>query len=187
MRKSILVFAAAMFTLIGTTQAQQKLGHLNSVEVLSSMPEFKQMQADLQKQKDSYQKVLEGMYQDYDKKQKDLQDKSQDKSTPDAIIETLVQELQQLQQRITDFQDKVNTDLQKMQTDKMKPINDKYLKAVKEVAEAAGYSYVIDVASGAVAYFPDKTNDVTDLVMKKMGITAAPSNNTPTPAPKTAN
>lgn len=171
MKKSFLA-AAALFILSGTLSAQQKIGHLNSVDVLTVMPEFKQMQDDLQKQKDAYTKVLEGMYQDYDKKQKDLQAKSQDKSTPDVILETMIQELQQLQQRISDFEDKVNNDLQKSQQEKMKPINDKYLKAVKEVAEANGYAYIIDVASGAVAYFPDKTNDITELVTKKLGVSA---------------
>ncbi|MCW5908040.1 MAG: OmpH family outer membrane protein [Chitinophagales bacterium] len=181
MRKSVLIVAATLFMLSGTVNAQQKIGHLNSMDVLTVMPEFKQMQDDIQKQKDAYTKVLEGMYQDYDKKQKDLQAKSQDKSTPDVILETMIQELQQLQQRISDFEDKVNGDLQKSQQDKMKPINDKYLKAVKEVAEANGYAYIIDVASGAVAYFPDKTNDVTELVTKKLGVTAG------TTAPKTGN
>lgn len=171
MKKTILGIIMAAFAFMGTVSAQQKVGHLNSVDIISVMPDFKQMQDDIQKQKDAYTKVLEGMYQDYDKKQKELQAKSQDKSTPDVILETMIQELQQLQQRITDFEEKVNSDLQKAQQDKMKPINDKYLKAVKEVAEGSGYSYIIDVASGAVAYFPDKTNDVTDLVLKKMGIT----------------
>jgi outer membrane protein len=181
MKKPLLAVVTTLFMLSGTLSAQQKIGHLNSVDVLTVMPEFKQMQDEIQKQKDAYTKVLEGMYQDYDKKQKDLQAKSQDKSTPDVILETMIQELQQLQQRISDFEDKVNSDLQKSQQEKMKPINDKYLKAVKEVAEANGYTYIIDVASGAVAYFPDKTNDITELVTKKLGV------NTSTTPSKTGN
>ena len=68
----------------------------------------------------------------------------------------------------------MNDDLQKMQQEKLKPINDKYLKAVKEVATANGYTYILDIVSGAVAYYPEGQNDVTDLVMKKLGITSAP-------------
>ena len=179
MNKSILAVVVALF-IMGTAQAQQKIGHLNSVDIVSVMPEFKLMQDEIQKQKDSYTKVLEGMYQEYEKKQTELQGLSQG-GTPDAILETKIQELQQLQQRIGAFEEKVNGDLQKAQQDKMKPINDKYLKAVKEVAEANGYSYIIDVASGAVAYFPDKTNDVTDLILKKLGITAPAAGTTTAP------
>ena len=174
MKKTVLAIVAAVFAFIGTTSAQQKVGHINSVTVLQAMPEFKTMQTDLEKQKGTYTKALEGMYSDYEKKQKDLQAKSQDKTTPDAIVETLVQELQQTQQRIQDFQGKADEDLQKSQQDKLKPINDKYMKAVKEVAVANGYSYVLDIVSGALAYFPEGANDITDLVMKKLGITAAP-------------
>lgn len=181
------LLAVILFT-ASALNAQQKIGHINSLDILQAMPEFKTMQTDLEKQREAYTKVLEGMYQDYDKKQKELQVISQDKNTPDVIIETKIQELQQLQQRIGDFEEKVNGDLQKMQQDKLKPINDKYLKAVKEVAQANGYSYVLDIVSGAMAYYPEGKDDITDLVMKKLGVTKeaapAPKTGTGTTAPK---
>ncbi len=174
MKKTVLAIIVAVFAFAGTVNAQQKLGHINSIEVLQAMPEFKQMSADIQKQKDSYTKMLEGMYGDYERKQKELQAMSQDKGTPDPILESKIQELQDLQKRIQDFESKVNEDLQKLQQDKLKPINDKYLKAVKDVAVVNGYSYILDIVQGGVAYFTEGQNDVTDLVMKKLGITAAP-------------
>jgi outer membrane protein len=173
MKKTIVIALAALFATF-SANAQQKIGHINSVEIMQSMTEFKNLQSDMDKQKASYQKALEGMYADYDKKQKDLQALSNDKTTPDAILESRIQELQDLQKRIQDFESKANDDIQKTQQEKLKPINDKYLKAVKEVAQAQGYSYIIDVVSGAVAYFPEGTDDVTDAVLKKLGVTAAP-------------
>ena len=174
MKKTIVIALTALFATYSAFAQTQKIGHINSVEIMQSMTEFKNLQADMDKQKASYQKALEGMYADYDKKQKDLQALSNDKTTPDAILESRIQELQDLQKRIQDFESKANDDIQKTQQEKLKPINDKYLKAVKEVAQAAGYSYVIDVVSGAVAYFPEGTDDVTDAVLKKLGVTAAP-------------
>lgn len=184
MKKTVLGIIAALFLMIGTASAQQKLGHINSIEVLQAMPEFKTMQADIQKQKDSYTKVLESMYGDYEKQQKELQALSQTQGTPDAILESKIQALQDLQKRIQDFETKVNDDLQKMQQDKLKPINDKYLKAVKDVAVAGGYAYILDIVQGGVAYFPEGQNDVTDLVMKKLGITAGAAPSTPGTTPK---
>ena len=186
MKKTIAITLVAAFAFFGSVNAQQKIGHINSLEILQAMPEFKQMNSDVEKQKASYQKALESMYGDYEKKQKEVQGLSQDKSTPDAILENKIQELQDLQKRIQDFEGKVNDELQKLQQEKLKPINDKYLKAVKEVATASGYSYVLDVVSGAVAYFPEGSDDVTPLVMKKLGITAAPAPaTTGTTQPKT--
>lgn len=182
MKKTVVGILVAVFALVGTAGAQQKIGHINSIEVLQAMPEFKTMSNDLQKQKDSYTKALENMYGDYERKQKELQDLSQaGKGTPDAILESKIQELQDLQKRITDFEAKVNDDLQKSQQEKLKPINDKYLKAVKDVATANGYAYILDIVQGSVAYYPEDQNNVTDLVMKKLGITAAPAS-TPAPA-----
>jgi outer membrane protein len=181
MKKTVLAIIAAVFAFVGTTTAQQKLGHINSLDVLQAMPEFKQMSTDLQKEKDSYSKALESMYGDYEKQQKELQDLSRPElKTPDAILESKIQALQDLQKRIQEFEQNVNEKLQKSQQDKLKPINDKYLKAVKEVAQGNGYTYIIDIVQGSVAYYPEGQNDVTDLVMKKLGITAAPA-----PAPKT--
>lgn len=179
MKKVILATLIAVFGFFGTADAQQKIGHLNSADILQAMPEFKQMQTDLEKLKEQLTKVLQTMYEDYDKKQKEFQ--GLDKSTPDAIMEMKLKELQDLQQRIQDYSDKINQQLQDKQQELLKPINDKYLKAVKEVATANGYSYIIDIVSGAVAYYPEGTNDVTNLVMKQMGITPAPANK-PAPA-----
>src|SRR5580700_1949964 len=103
--KKTIVIALTAFTAFFTAHAQQqKIGHINSVEIMQLMPEFKQLQADIDKQKASYQKALEGMYADYDKKQKDLQALSNDKTTPDAILESRIQELQDLQKRIQHFE-----------------------------------------------------------------------------------
>src|ERR1700744_3019610 len=153
MKKTIAIIITAVFAFFGTASAQQKIGHINSLDILQAMPEFKQMNSDIDKQKQSYQKALEGMYGDYEKKQKDLQALSNDKSTPDPIIESKIQELQDLQKRIQDFESKANDDLQKLQQDKLKPINDKYLKTVKDVAVDNGYTYVFDVVSGGVSYY----------------------------------
>ncbi|MBL0308854.1 MAG: OmpH family outer membrane protein [Bacteroidetes bacterium] len=179
MKKSLLAVLTILVAFCGSVNAQQKIGHLNSLNILQAMPEFKQMTGDIDKQKQAYTKALESMYGDYEKKQKDLQALSNDKATPDPIIESKIQELQDLQKRIQDFEEKVNGDLQKMQQEKLKPINEKYIKAVKEIAQANSYAYILDVVSGSIPYFTEGQNDVTDLVMKKLGITAAP----PTPAP----
>ncbi|HWB61990.1 MAG TPA: OmpH family outer membrane protein [Chitinophagales bacterium] len=183
MKRTLAIVFTALTAFFGTANAQQKIGHINSLDVLQAMPEFKQMSADIDKQKESYQKALENMYADYQKKQTELQDLTKDNKAPDAIVESKIQELQDLQKRIQDFESKANDDIQKMQQDKLKPIQDKYTKAVKEVAQANGYAYVLDVNSGAVAYFPENTDDLTDLVMKKLGVTPAPAG-TGSTAPK---
>jgi len=52
----------------------------------------------------------------------------------------------------------------------LKPLNDKYLKVVQAVAKENGYTFIFDLATGVVAYYPENSGDVTELVKKKMGI-----------------
>ena len=88
----------------------------------------------------------------------------------EAVREERLKEIEGLKQRITAFQNSADDDIQKLQSKLMKPLNDKYLKIVKAVASENGYTYVFDLASGAVVYHPESKGDVTELVKKKMGI-----------------
>jgi len=119
MKKTVLVIIAAMFAFIGTTSAQQKIGHINSLDVLQAMPEFKQMTTDIEKQKQSYSKALEGMYGDYDKKQKDLKELSDKKDTPDPILESKIQEIERDIEEIKEIE---------IKSSKKANIKQKYLK-----------------------------------------------------------
>jgi outer membrane protein len=179
MKKILSLFAAALLAF--SASAQQKIGHLNSESVLQQMPEYKQMSDAVDKKKGEYSKTLEKMYQEYEMKQKELQDKG--KEMMEAVLETKIQEIQDLQKRIGDFEQKAQTDLQKFAADLMKPLNDKYIKAVSKVAKEQGYSYIIDLASGAVAYYQEGTNDVTSSVLKELGVTGAPAAGGTSPAP----
>lgn len=173
--KKLLVIVFSAFSIASTSAQTQKIGHLNSAEILQSMPEFKQMQEALEKKKSEYTKVLETMYKEYETKSKDVQDNG--KNMMEAILEAKIQELQDLQRRIQAFEDKVQGDLEKYQLELMKPINDKYMKLLDEVAKEGGYTYILDVAAGSVPYFPKGEFDVTETVKKKV---AASSPATPT-------
>ena len=51
MKKTVVGIIAVMLVFVGTTSAQQKLGHINSIQILQAMPEFKQMSDEIEKQK----------------------------------------------------------------------------------------------------------------------------------------
>ncbi|MBL7799941.1 MAG: OmpH family outer membrane protein [Chitinophagales bacterium] len=174
--------ALGILLLAGTsTFAQQKIGHLNSSEILQALPEYKQMSDAVEKKKGEYAKVMETMYSEYEKKAKDIQDNG-DKMTQ-LILDSKVQEVKDLEKRIGDFEQKAQSDLQSYAQELMKPLNDKYLKGVKEVAKENGYAYILDIAAGGVVYFPETGSDVTPLVKAKIGATLpVPSANTPKPA-----
>jgi Skp family chaperone for outer membrane proteins len=53
----------------------------------------------------------------------------------------------------------------------MKPLQEKYMKGVKEVAKEQGYSYILDLAAGGVVYSPETGYDITQAVKTKIGAT----------------
>ena len=66
--------------------------------------------------------------------------------------------------------ERANESLERLQAKLVKPLNDKYLKIVNEVAKQYGYTYIFDLSTGAVVYYPDENGNITELVKKKMGI-----------------
>ena len=171
MRK-LIVAVVAIFT-FSSLSAQQKIGHLNSSEILQAMPEYKTMSDAVDKKKQEYAKVMESMYAEYEKKSKEVQEGG-DKMTQ-AVLDMKVQEIKDLEKRISDFEQKAQADLAKYAEELMKPLQDKYLKGVKEVAKEQGYSYVLDLASGGVVYYPETGYDLTSAVKTKIGATLTPS------------
>ena len=167
MRK-LIVAMVAIFT-FGNLAAQQKIGHLNSAEILQAMPEYKTMSDAVDKKKQEYAKIMESMYAEYEKKSKEVQEGG-DKMTQ-AVLDLKVQEIKDLEKRISDFEQKAQQDLQKYAEELMKPLQDKYLKGVKEIAKEQGYSYIFDLAAGGVVYSPETGYDITQAVKTKIGAT----------------
>lgn len=167
MRK-LIVAVVALFAFTSAI-AQQKIGHLNSSEILQAMPEYRQMSEAVEKKKQEYAKIMENMYAEYDKKSKEVQEGG-DKMTQ-AVLDLKVQEIKDLEKRIQEFEQKAQQDLQKYAEDLMKPLQDKYVKGVKEIAKEQGYSYILDLAAGGVVYSPETGSDITQAVKTKIGAT----------------
>jgi outer membrane protein len=75
------------------------------------------------------------------------------------------------------------TSMQKKQSDLVNPIFIKVGKAIEEVALENGYSYIINpqmIGGGDVLLFTDERYNVSNLVLKKLGIDLSKGPTTPT-------
>ena len=174
MRKLIYVLFACTFLMAGTTietKAQQKIGHINSQELLMAMPE-----------RDSALKVLEDQRQEILKQSEELRVEynvklesyiQQRDSLSPLIVKTKEDELNDFQARINNFEAAAEQELAAKQQELFQPMIDKAQNAIKSVAEENGYTYILDIAaqSGAVLYFPEgETYNILPLVKAKLGI-----------------
>ena len=81
-----------------------------------------------------------------------------------------MQELQENQQKIQNFQQMASQDLQKQQETLLAPISDKLQKAIQAVGAEGSFTYIYDLAIPVVVYHGTGSQDITPLVKAKLGI-----------------
>jgi outer membrane protein len=171
--RRFIVIAALMIViaLVGQSAMAQnfKFGHINSDELIQSMPEYDSATVKLEKFRKELVNALELMQVEWNNKSDSYQKES--KNLSDIVKQTKEQELMDIQKRIQDFQANAQTQLQNKQTEVFQPIYTKVDKAIKDVGKENGYLYVFDVAKGALLYFDEtKSTNVMPLVKTKLGL-----------------
>jgi len=166
--KSILksFIVACLLTASVASQAQ-KTAFISLDSLLSVMPEMvtaKQTSADYYKQLES---TLTAMQKELNDKLNEYQ--TNEKNYTELIKNTKQKELQDLNQRIQDFQVQAQTDFQKKNDELTKPINEKAKKAIEKVAKAKGYKLVIDSSVGVLLY-TEPADDIFNAVKAELGI-----------------
>ena len=186
MNKIRLALAAALLTFITATsalaQAPLKIGFTSVEYVLSQMPESKQIESNLTTYSSQLQAQMKTKYEEYQTKGEAYQKSAA--TMTDVIRADKEKELQNLQQSIQEFQRNADQSLQQRQQTLLKPALDKLQKAIDDVATENGYTYVLnsDGASPTLLHGP-KEGDISDLVLKKMGITATAAAPKPSDTP----
>lgn len=168
MKRIFLVACAAIALITTEVKAQTlKIGHINSQELLSLMPEVKKAEADLKAYTKSFEDQLETMGKDYQKKMAEYQ--AQEKTMTDAVKEVKQKEITDLGARIESTQKSAEEKVGNKQAELFKPILDKAEKAIKDVAKEKGLDYVFDLSKGAIIVSRDADN-MLPAVKTKLGI-----------------
>jgi outer membrane protein len=166
-----LLFVASLFFISVGANAQSKtlkIGHINSQELLASMPESDSAQKKVEKVAKEHESVIEEMTVEYNKKVEALTKTYETLS--DLAKASKEAELQDLQTRIQTFQQNAQDDLQKKRAEFFKPIQEKALAAVNSVAAENGFTYILDSGVGTVVYQGPDAQDILPLVKKKLGL-----------------
>ena len=168
MRKiTVLVVAALISTFaFSQTASPLKLAHINTQELLQAMPERDSAQVKMEKETKKLQDEMETMKVELNKKYQDFLAK--EKTYSDLIKQTKQAEMQDMQQRIQEFQTTAEQELQKLRSEIFKPVLDKANKAISDVSKENGFTYVFDISAGAVIYHADNSTDMLPLVKAKL-------------------
>lgn len=151
-----------------------KLGHINSAELLSMMPEIKVADKQLQDFGAQLEGQLKTMTTEYQTKLQDYQSKEAMMAEP--IKQSKEKEIVDLQTRIQEFQQTAQQSIEKKKEELYAPILKKAETTITGIAKEMGYAYIFDTSVGSVIYGQESDN-IMALAKKKLGIaeTAAPA------------
>jgi outer membrane protein len=176
MRKlvSIVVLTIGFFAAQAQTQpAASKIGFADVDYIFNQMPEAKQVEADLKTTENMLKSQIQTKAQDFQKKVQDYQ--ANLNNMLDAVRQNTERELQQMQANLEKLQQDAQTTINNKQTQLMDPVYKKVSKAIEEVAKENAFTFILTSQIGGldVVLYADEKSDVSDLVLKKMGITPA--------------
>lgn len=163
--KKLVIFLLMMFPL-GLFAQESKIAIVNTAEVMQAMPEFADMQKQMQEMEANYQKELKVMSDEYNKKYADFI--AQQDSLTENIRLRRMQELEDINQRSQNFIQVSQQDFNKKQGELLTPIQEKLRNAIAAVGKENGYLYILDPQ--IVLYKSDTAIDATAQVKAKLGI-----------------
>ena len=171
MNKVLKIFFlfVAMFAMNGFVSAQTvKIAHVNTNELLEQMPERAKAEKELEKYYGELQEQLKTMYTEYQNKLQDYQANAETMSN--LVKQSKEKELVDLESRITAFQANAESDFDAKRAELLKPLLEKIQNAINTVGKEKGYTYILDLATGAAVYVGTDAVDVTKDVKAKLDI-----------------
>ncbi len=159
----ILLFAIAPLAAF----AQEKIAYINTQEIFSLMPELKGIESQMATKQEEVQKNAQALETEYNKKMEEF---SKVANPSDAVRQDQQKQLAQIQERYQLFVQNSQKEAQEMQQKLIAPVHKKIADAIKAVGDEKGFTYILDLAAGAIVYQSDKSTNATPLVKAKLGI-----------------
>ena len=160
-----LVFLLATSLSLGA----QKFGYLNSQELIQSIPEVKEAEANLETFQQQLSKQGQEMLVKIQTKYQDLEKKQASGEISPKMLEAEATKLKEEEQKLLEFEQSSQKKIMEKSETLLKPIRDKIQQAIDDVASENGYTYIFDSSSGFVLY-ADNSTDVSAMVRAKLGL-----------------
>lgn len=163
----------ALILIFGTGFAfSQKYAYIDSDYILKEMPEYSEAKEKLDKLADRWTKEIEKRYDVLNLKKDNFAREevllpSEEKKKREEEIETLETEAMQMQK--TRFG--VKGDYFQKRQSLIKPIQDRVYEAMEKIAGQKKYVLVFDKANQSNLIYGDPKLDISNLVLKELGIT----------------
>ncbi len=163
--KTIAIACLLLITSAITSQ-ELKFGHINVQELIMELPDKKDADNKLQAEAQILQDRMKVMSEEHEKKYRDYI--AQRETMPELIRTTMEKEIQDIEQRLQNYQLMAQQTLQKKEQELYQPILEKVQRAIDAVGQEQGLIYIFDISSQVVLYHSQKSLDCGPLVKAKL-------------------
>lgn len=170
MRKLLKVALVALGVVFMSNfaQAQTKIGYISIDQVLPLMPEYKTAQTVLNKAQEDWMASINKLGAEAQTKAKEYDAKRATMSDP---VRTAAEgELQDLNKRIQEMQDKARQDLEAKSAEQQAPMVAKVRAAIAAIAKEKGYTHVINATTNDLFLVAPAADDLLAPVKTKLGL-----------------
>ncbi|GAO30939.1 OmpH family outer membrane protein [Geofilum rubicundum] len=164
-----LFLIVGLFLISSVATAQDlKFGHVNMQELIMELPEKAEADQKLQAEAKTLQDRMRMMSEEHEKKFRDYI--AERETMPELIRTTTEKEIQEIEQRLQNYQNMAQQSLSKKEQELYQPILEKVQQAVDAVGQEQGFIYIFDLSSQVVLYHSDQSVDCGPLVKAKLGL-----------------
>lgn len=164
-----LTLALFLLLISGLTNAQLKIGYVDSDTIMDKFPDaqdarqkldgfIQEWQTELTKLENNWK----SKYDDYEKRKLIMSDQIRAETEAELI---------RLEQQVADYRDRkfgTNGELFQKQDEIMKPVQNKVFTAIKDVAKDQDLDFIFDRSGDVMLLFAKDEYDVTALVLEKL-------------------
>ena len=169
MKNFRIVFSFVLFLLFGLSNAQ-KVGVVDTDYILNKMPQYKEAEARLNAQIDTWQSELQNLQSEYEHKRSAFESEK---------VLLIGDQLKLREKEVMDLEKNIKTttslrfgatgEIKKLRTNLVQPFQDQIWGAIKTMAEKNGVGIVLDNTSNNVLFLQkrfDYSDKVLDILLK---------------------
>ncbi len=171
MKTNLLLLFGLLFALNSNQSFGQKFGYMDSRMIIEKMPEYRDIQKQLDNLSDVWQKEVDSKKRELDEAVNKFK-AEEVLLTPDmrkerlAGIKTIEDEVKAIQNKYFGY----NGMLFLKRQDLMKPLQDKIYEATEKVAKKKRLGVIFDKSSDLIMLYSNPIYDFTDFILEELGM-----------------
>ena len=159
--KKLLAIVVLFFGATSFVNAQSKVAHINTQDLISSMPQMKAAKTEFDKFQQALGADIQASLTEYRNKLTQYTNEAPTKTATEN--DSRKKELADLEGRIQEAQAAAQKQAEDKYIALTKPIQEKALNAIQKVAKSQGFSYVLDATPGSGVLFAEGKDLMADV------------------------